>query len=84
MSREDGGTPAVGADRYEEAFEGYVGAKPLPPEHRLDNAECHNCGEPWDGGDDWGERHIRGGASAGETWKYECPGCGHETFEVGT
>jgi len=71
-------------ERFEEAFEGYVGSRPLPLEHKLHDAECHNCGEPWDGGEQWDERHIHGGSSAGETWKYECPNCGHETFEVGT
>lgn len=61
----------------------YVRAKPLPPDHELDNADCHNCGEPWNGGEGWDERHISGGASLGEDWYYTCPGCGHETFEVG-
>jgi len=58
--------------------------KPLPADHELDDAECHNCGEPWDGGDDWDDRHLHGGPSLGETWKYQCPNCGFETFEVGT
>lgn len=62
----------------------YVWAKPLPPEHELDKAECHNCGEPWNDGDEWDVRHLHGGPSAGETWMYECPNCEHETFEVGT
>lgn len=57
--------------------------KPLPGDHELDDAECHNCGEPWDD-ERWNERHLHGGPSAGETWKYRCPNCGFETFEVGT
>jgi len=56
----------------------------LPPEHELDDAKCHNCGEPWNDGDGWDERHIHGGPSLGEDWKYSCPNCGFETFEVGT
>lgn len=59
-------------------------AKPLPPEHELDDAECHNCGEAWNDGENWDERHLHGGPSAGETWKYRCPNCEFETFEVGT
>ena len=62
----------------------YPRTKPLPAEHKLDEAECHNCGHPWDGGDDWAERHLHGGPSAGEDWKYRCPNCGFETFECGT
>jgi len=58
--------------------------QPLPPEHKLDDAECPNCGEPWDEGIAWDKRHFHGGASAGETWKYACPNCGFATFEVGT
>ena len=58
--------------------------KPLPAEHELDDAECHHCGEPWNDGEEWGERHLHGGPSAGETWRYECPNCGFETFEVAT
>lgn len=61
----------------------YVQAKPLPPEHELDDAECHNCGEPWNDGEDWEETHYHGGPSAGEDWKYRCPGCGEQTFECG-
>lgn len=61
----------------------YVHAEPLPAEHELDDAECHNCGEDWNGGEDWNERHLHGGPAAGEDWKYQCPGCEHETFEVG-
>lgn len=60
----------------------YVWPKPLPLE--TDDATCHNCGEPWNGGEEWDERHLHGGPSAGETWLYTCPGCGEETFEVGT
>jgi hypothetical protein len=59
-------------------------SRPLPADHELDEAECHNCGEPWDDGSEWDKRHIHGGASLGETWTYECPNCGFETFEVGT
>ena len=58
-------------------------AKPLPPEHELDDAECHNCGEPWNG-DDWDEQHFHGGPSIGEGWKFKCPNCGFQTFECGT
>lgn len=58
-------------------------SKPLPAEHELDDAECHNCGEPWNDGDGWDERHLHGGPSLGEDWKYKCPNCGFETFEVG-
>lgn len=58
--------------------------RPLPPEHEQDSAECPNCGHPWNGGEDWDERHLHGGPSAGEDWKYQCPNCGFETFEVGT
>lgn len=59
-------------------------SRPLPLEHELDDAECHNCGEPWDGGDEWDDRRLPSGPSAGETWKYQCPNCGFETFETGT
>jgi hypothetical protein len=62
----------------------HVTAVPLPPEHEIEDAECHNCGEPWNGGEDWDESHYHGGASAGEDWKYTCPNCGFQTFEVGT
>lgn len=58
-------------------------SKPLPLDHKLDEAECHNCGEPWDE-DKWKERKIPTGPSAGEDWKYRCPRCGFETFECGT
>ena len=61
----------------------YVHAKPLPAEDQRDNSQCHNCGEPWNDGTNWDTRHLHGGPSLGETWKYECPSCGHETFEVG-
>lgn len=57
--------------------------KPLPPDHELDDAECHNCGEPWNDGEEWDERHYHGGASAGEDWKYFCPNCGFGVYEVG-
>ena len=57
-------------------------AKPLPPEHEIDDTECHNCGQPWN--DDWKERKIPNGPSLGEDWKYKCPNCGFETFECGT
>jgi len=60
----------------------YVPTKSLPLE--TEDAECHNCGEPWNDGEDWDVRHLHGGPSAGETWLYECPGCERETFEVGT
>lgn len=70
-------------DRFEEVFEDYVGAKPLPEEYELDDAECHHCGVPWDE-DRWDVRHINTPGALGETWMYECPGCKHETFEVGT
>lgn len=58
-------------------------SKPLPLEHELDEAECHNCGEAWDE-EKWEERHLHGGPSLGEDWKYTCPNCGFETFECGT
>lgn len=57
--------------------------KPLPPEHELDEAECHNCGHPWNE-EEWKERHVSGGPSPGESWYYSCPNCGFEVFEVGT
>jgi len=62
----------------------HPGCRLLPLEHELDEAECHNCGEPWDGGDEWDEQHFHGGASIGESWKYQCPNCGFQTFECGT
>jgi len=68
--------------RMEEAFKNYVASHPLPADHELDDAECHNCGEPWDE-DNWSVRHIHGGPSPAETWMYECPGCERETFQVG-
>ena len=58
-------------------------SRPLPEEHELDDAECHNCGESWNDGEEWDERHLHGGPSLGETWMYRCPNCGFETFEVG-
>lgn len=58
--------------------------KPLPSENELEDAECHNCGEPWNDGVEWDERHLHGGASLGEDWKYKCPNCGFETFQCGT
>lgn len=76
---------AVTQEQIEDAYERYVISKPLPAEHDRDGAECHHCGEPWNGGEDWDERYVPGNPEMlGETWKYECPGCGHETFEVGT
>lgn len=72
---------AVTQEQIEAAYEDYVAAKPLPDED--EDAECHHCGEPWPG-EDWGVRHISAPDTLGETWKYECPGCGYETFEVGT
>lgn len=62
----------------------HPGTRPLPLEHELDDAECHNCGHPWDGGDEWDEQRLPMGPSAGETWKYSCPDCGFATFECGT
>lgn len=47
------------------------------------NGKCHICGEEFDA-EQWDERHISGGPSAGETWKYGCPNCLNETIEVGT
>lgn len=73
----------VGVSPLEEAYEDYVPAMPLPEDHELEDAECHNCGEPWDE-DEWDVRHINAPDTMGETWKYQCPGCGHETFEAGT
>lgn len=83
----DGGTGSSG-DRSEvpslgDVIEDCVVTRPLPADHELDEAECHNCGEPWDE-DEWDVRHLSGGPSIGETWKYKCPGCERETFEVGT
>ena len=69
-------------DDFKSSFEDYVPSKPLPEEHELDDAECHNCGEQWDG-ETWDERHVAGGPSLAEDWYYRCPGCGHETFEAG-
>jgi hypothetical protein len=60
----------------------HPGTRPLPEPH--ENPECHNCGEPWGGGEDWDERKMVSGPSIGEDWHYKCPNCGFETFEVGT
>lgn len=46
----------------------YVRAKPLPPKHKLDDAECHNCGYPWDE-EEWEEKNYHGGPSIGEDSK---------------
>lgn len=69
-------------DVFEEAYEDYIAARPLPEDHELDDATCHHCGTPWNE-DTWTERHINPPGTVSETWYYECPGCGHETFEVG-
>lgn len=58
----------------------HPGSKPLPENN--EDAECHNCGCNFN--DDWNERRMPSTPSAGETWKYQCPNCGFETFEVGT
>jgi hypothetical protein len=80
-----GGTDRSDTPSLDDAYpDDYVHAKPLPLEHELDDAVCHNCGEPWNGGEGWDERHLSGGPSLGEDWMYTCPGCGEETFEVGT
>lgn len=50
---------------------------------RADGDECHICGEEFDA-DEWHERHVTGGASAGESWIYQCPNCEVETVDVGT
>lgn len=47
------------------------------------DGECHRCGYDFDA-DEWEVRHLHGGASAGETWKYTCPECEKETVQVGT
>ena len=62
----------------------YPHTKPLPPEHELDDAECHNCGEPWDE-DEWDAWYSGKGIEMGEEiWAYQCPNCGFQTFECGT
>jgi len=66
-------------ERYEEAYKDYVPA--YPPQYN--NNRCHNCDMPFVP-DQWEVRHLHGGASAGETWKYGCPNCLNETIEVGT
>lgn len=59
-------------------------SRPLPSPHESDGEiECHNCGEPWNEGHDWEERKLPSTPSLGEDWKYTCPNCGFETFEVG-
>lgn len=74
---------SISEDDLDAAYEDYVHSKPLPEEHEQGDAECHNCGEPWDE-DEWEERKVTGNpAIPGESWYYTCPGCGHETFEVG-
>jgi len=67
--------------RREEAFKNSVTVRPLPREGERDDAKCPNCGHPWDD-EKWTEHHYHGGASAGESWKYECLECGRQTFEV--
>lgn len=69
------------SERRAEAFKHEVAVRPLPREGERDDAECPNCGHAWDD-EDWIEHHYHGGASAGESWKYECPNCERETFEV--
>lgn len=60
----------------------HPGRRPLPPER--EDPECHNCGQPWNGGEGWDERKMPSGPSIAEDWHYTCPNCGFETFEVGT
>ena len=69
------------APSLEEAFQDHVSTRPLPPEHELDDAECHNCGEPWDR-ETWDVRHLDPPGSIMESWLFECPNCEEETFEV--
>lgn len=44
--------------------------------------QCPGCGYDFDS-DEWNLRHIHGGPSLGEDWKYTCPSCDRETIEVG-
>lgn len=55
-----------------------------PRREPLDNGDpCPECGHSFDA-DEWDVRHLRGGASAGESWIYKCPGCEQETCSIGT
>lgn len=51
-----------------------------PPE---DGDPCPACGYPFDS-DELDVRHISGGPTLGEDWKYTCPGCDQETCSIGT
>ena len=45
--------------------------------------QCPKCGRDFDS-DEWDVRHLHGGPSIGEDWKYTCPNCDRETITVGT
>jgi len=55
-----------------------------PTQRPLDDGDaCPECGYTYDS-DKWEVRHINTPGTAGESWKYTCPGCQQETCVVDT